>query len=297
MAWRAQLLPFFSPPLAQAIQGLSRAQADALRELRVRVGQPLEWVGLTSPPACGWAADQQAVQRLAQAFLHHSAYARQEEVRRGFLTAPGGHRVGLCGRAVLTDGRMTGLRDVSSLCVRIARAVPGAADWLLPLLFAEGAPQSALLFSAPGLGKTTLLRDAVRQLSDVRGLRVGLVDERGEVAGSVDGVVQLPVGSRTDVLDGCPKAQGMPLLLRAMAPQWLAVDEVGGQGDADALADAARCGVSVLATAHGDTLAQLRRRPALRALWRQGMFARYVRLGPDAAPAGVWDAQGQGLEV
>jgi stage III sporulation protein AA len=304
MPWRASLSAYLPPPLLHMVEALPPGLADRVCELRLRAGRPLEWVLRHGEPGgegvgeTGWIPEARDVALLARSFLEHSAYAHQEELRQGYLTLPGGHRVGLCGRAVLSDGRLTGLTDIASLCVRVARAAPGVADWLLPLLLPAGeAPCGALLFSAPGMGKTTLLRDAVRQLSDLHGRRVGVVDERSEIAGCVRGVPRLDVGRRTDVLDACPKAAGMMLLLRGMAPQWLAVDEIGRAEDADALLEAARCGVPVLATAHAGDFGELLGRPTLRRLAEARAFRRYVELGPLATEAGVWDRDGRPLSA
>ena len=297
MPWRAHLLPYLPPPVAQALRSLSQAEADGLREIRLRAHCPVEWVsapGAKTPPAIPWIPEGEDIARITQSLFEHSAYAHQEDVRLGYLTLRGGHRVGLCGRAMVEGGALTGIRDIRSLCLRIARAIPGAADWLMPLLMPPGEPpRSTLLFSAPGLGKTTLLRDAIRQLSDGCGQRVAVVDERSEIAGCAQGSAQMDVGQRTDVLDACPKATGMMVLLRAMAPQWLAVDEIGRAEDAEALQESALCGVPVLATAHAGSFEALLARPAMRPLLEAGVFAQFVRLASNACPDGVWDGNGR----
>ncbi len=220
-----------------------------------------------------------------------SFYALEEELRRGYITLPGGHRVGLTGRAVLEKGTIRTLKEISSVNIRIARPVPGAAKDLLPRLLDEnGAFCQTLLVSPPRAGKTTLLRDLARMLSEGEGvapLRVGLVDERSELAAMREGVAQLPVGLRTDVLDGCPKAEGLLLLLRSMSPQVLVCDELGRPEDGPALAEAANAGVRVLATAHGRDLAELRRRPVLAGLLDQGCFRRIVVLSRRNGPGTV----------
>jgi len=296
MPWRTHLLPYLPPPIGETLRFLDQGLAETLREIRLRANRPVEWVtapGTEALPPIPWIPSNEDIAQIAQSFLDHSAYAHQEDVRLGYLTLRGGHRVGLCGRAKTEGGKMTGMGDIQSLCLRIARPVPGVADWLMPLLMPPNEPpRSTLLFSAPGLGKTTLLRDAARLLSDRYGQRVGVVDERSEIAGCARGDAQMDVGQRTDVLDACPKAAGLMVLLRAMAPQWLAVDEIGWIEDAEALLESALCGVPVIATAHADSLNGLFARPVMRPLLDAQVFSQFVRLGVNACANGLWDSKG-----
>ena len=188
--------------------------------------------------------------------------------------------MGLCGTAVLENGQMRNLRSLSSVSIRIARQHPGAALPLLSGLMEGGRLCSTLIAAPPGMGKTTLLRDLVRCISDGDGtppLRVGLADERGEVAALYGGVPQLRVGRRTDVIEGCPKAQGAMLLLRAMNPQVLAMDEITAPEDVAALLTAAGCGAVLLATAHGEG-DELTRRPLYRTMLEERIFQRVVSI-------------------
>lgn len=308
-----EVLACLAPALHQPVQAAWQALAGAVEEIRLAVGRPLCLVGPAGDcfvdaggrpvgVAAAYYVTAADLQRSFQLVARGSVYAWEEELRGGFLTLAGGHRVGLCGRAVVEGGRLATLHPVASLNVRIARDVPGAAAPLLPHLLAPGAdgprPCSALLLSPPRGGKTTVLRDLVRQIStgnpalNLAGRRVAVVDERSEIAGCAQGVPQRPLGPRTDVLDACPKAQGMMLLIRAMAPEVLAVDEIGRDEDAAAVLDALHAGVSVIATAHARDLAEARRRPALRRLLRAGAFARAAVLGRrphPGYPCQVWD--------
>ncbi len=236
-----------------------------MTELRLRAGQPAQVESLAGGELRGDPLTAEQVRAAALALSGHSLYAREEELREGYFTIEGGCRIGVCGRmAMQPDGRPQ-LTHIGSVSVRIARAVAGAADGVMPMLYEAGQPVSALILSPPGWGKTTLLRDIARQLSDGTahgpGVPVALADERGELAGCCLGVPTLAVGARTDVMDGCPKRYAIPLLIRAMAPQVIVTDELGHAGDVEAVRDALRCGVRVIASAHaadeGEALARL----------------------------------------
>ena len=172
------------------------------------------------------------LEEILEHICHYSPYAFEEELRRGFVTVAGGHRVGVAGQAILeTDGGIRTLKNISFLNIRVAHQVKGAADRVMPEMYRNGMLRSALIISPPGCGKTTLLRDLIRQISDGnaygRGMTVGVVDERSESAGSFLGRPQNDVGMRTDVLDSCPKDKGMLLLLRSMSPRVVAIGTAG----------------------------------------------------------------------
>lgn len=226
---------------------------EDLTELRLRAGRPVQLVRLSGERLGGEVSAGQVV-LAAQALAGHSLYAREEELREGYFTTEGGCRVGVCGRMTMRDGQPELMTHVGSVCVRVARSVRGAADGVMDALYEAGRPLSALVISPPGLGKTTLLRDIARQMSDGtggrRGARVCIADERGELAGCSMGVPTLDVGRRTDVMDGCSKRAAMRLLLRGMSPEVIVTDELGHAGDREAVMEAVRSGVSVVASAH-----------------------------------------------
>ena len=180
-------------------------------------------------------------------------------IREGFVTAPGGHRIGICGTAAVKNGEIYGINNYSSLTVRIAKEIKTAAEGLENLIHKDGNVDSLLILSPPGGGKTTLLRDLVRRLSD-DGTRVALADERGEIAAVKGGVPTMDVGGCTDIMDMAPRAEAAMFLLRAMNPQVIAMDEISSPREADAVRAVAGCGAAVLATAHGtvETLGRYR---------------------------------------
>ena len=251
---------------------------DALEELRLRRGFPMtallpEGETETDGPPVVEDDLRQVVENATQA----SAHTALDRVRQGFVTLRGGHRIGLCGSVVKREGQIVTLRDISSLSVRVARSVEGQAGELLPQLTEGGAFLSTLILAPPGAGKTTLLRDLVRSLSDGDTgppVRVGVADERGEIAALWQGEPQLRIGRHTDVIDGCSKAEGLSILIRGMNPQVAAVDEITDPADVQAITEAAGCGVALIATAHGAGREDLTRRPVYRSLLDNGIFRR-----------------------
>jgi len=192
---------------------------------------------------------------------------------KGYLTAQGGHRIGICGECVLDQGRMQGIRNPSSVCIRVAKEICGVGQ-------AVDIGESVLIIGPPGSGKTTLLRDLIRRLCRENGESVSVVDERGEIFPQLDGKNCFDSGS-ADILAGCPKPEGIEMVLRSMGPSWIAVDEITAKEDCDALIQAGWCGVRLLATVHAGCVEDLMSRPVYRPLVRSGLFRTGVLLSSD----------------
>ena len=272
------LLPGRLQGAAMSLPLRRKAQAE---ELRLRIGRPMH---ITFPegesPLPQTLVIRSDLEQVLDRATEYSRYAAAETIRRGYVTASGGFRVGLCGTALPGAEGNEGLRDVSSLAIRIPRVHEDTALPVLPELLEDGRPVSTLILSPPGGGKTTLLRDLVRLLSQGTGLcppcRVALVDERGELAAVHRGRPQLEVGCHTDVMDACPKHLAVPMLLRAMTPQVIALDEVALEADVEAVRAAAGCGAVLLSTVHAASREELTARPVGRALLSCGVFRRAV---------------------
>jgi stage III sporulation protein AA len=285
-------LKVIPPKLKTLMETLSETLGPDLEEIRFRVQKPImvKWAGKETmakeqdKPVFIQTPELEAVMSLS---MQGSVYAFEEELRNGFVTLPGGHRLGFCGRAVLDKGQLQGLKQIRFLNLRIAKQIYGCGDTLIPWITEKQKWLSTLIVSPPRWGKTTLIRELVRKASQgdisygLAGTDVSLVDERSEISGCYLGEPQFDMGPRTDVLDGCPKAQGMMLVTRSMAPAIVAADEIGKPEDMEALRHVLLCGVKVLVTVHGAGLNELLARPGLGDIIRQGAFDRIVILqGP-----------------
>lgn len=246
---------------------VDRLGKGTLQELRMRMQAPPE---LLFPEESCWLERPVSREDLNYTINAASRYSpwTAQTAAQGYLTVAGGHRIGLCGEAVVQQGVVTGMKNISSLCIRIARDFPGIAA------SASKMPGSLLILGPPGWGKTTLLRDLIRQLENAE--KIGVVDERGELF--PEGI---PRGNRVDILSGCSKQDGIPMLLRTMGPTCIAVDEITTAEDTGALLQAANCGVRLLATAHGSSVSDLRLRKIYRPLLENAMFAAVLVLKKD----------------
>ncbi len=248
------LLPL---PIQSEIKEITQNGRSSVIEVRLRAGQTSSYrVCLRGTQKERIAkgsiiCDKKIIDECINKFINYSYYAYEDEMKNGYITLRGGHRVGLCGHVVTENGRVRLLRNISSVNIRHAKEYPGIAAKLAPRIVAsDGRIENTLLVSPPRCGKTTLLRDMIRYFSN-QGYIVGVCDERSEIAGMADGLPAFDIGSNTDVMDGCPKAEGMLMLLRSMGPDVIATDEIGKEEDIAAIENALTAGTSLLATIHG----------------------------------------------
>lgn len=278
-AWK-ELLGVIPQRLRQEVDRLGREEA---RELRLRLGSAPELVLDGKRRMLSDTVTREDLNYCVNTASRYSPWAAAT-MARGYLTAPGGHRMGICGQAVIRAGEMTGMRELSSVCIRIARDFPGIAGDLAELT------DSMLILGAPGWGKTTLLRDLIR-LKARKGFQIAVVDEREELFPS-----GLGEKGALDVLTGCPKPLGVDQLLRTMGPEIIAMDEITAREDCEALQTAAWCGVTLLATAHAASLRDFLNRPVYEPLVRKNLFEHLVILHPDKSwhleRSGAWTANG-----
>ena len=261
------------------LPGILRREVDrygknTLQELRLRLGQPPELRTDTGSRWLNFLCTGQDLDYCINAASRYSPWTAGT-ASMGYLTGSGGHRIGICGRAAVRNGTVQGIHPVTSLCLRVARDFPGFSGNACAL------GGSVLILGPPGSGKTTFLRDLIRQKSDRGTGCISVVDEKQEIFPESGGVSCFPAGKHTDIMGGCPKAAGIDAVLRNMGPSVIAVDEITAEQDCEALIRAAWCGVSLIATAHAATLEDLNSRPVYRSLVACGVFEHVIVLRPD----------------
>ena len=220
----------------------------------------------------------------------NSIYAIQNDINNGFVIIRGGHRIGVSGEVVYVDGKIKNIKNICSLNIRVAKQIYGCADKVLKSIIQNGKVNNTLIVSPPGCGKTTLIRDIVRQISNgvpslnFKGKNVSLIDERGEIASVYEGVASLDVGVRTDIMSNVTKSTGMKMMIRSMAPDVIATDEIGKKEDIVAIKEAMLSGVSVIVTMHGDSLQDINKNKDIKELLDMNTFSKIIILSNGKVP-------------
>jgi len=267
---------------------------ENIQEIRMRVNQPLMLTCLGSEyfvtgngelkkeEQNGYQVSKSELMETMEYVANYSMYAFEDELKQGYITIQGGHRIGVAGKTILDGEKIRNIKYISFINVRMSHQIKGCAKKVLPYIIQEKDVSHTLLISPPRCGKTTLLRDLIRVISNgneyCNGLTVGVVDERSEIGGAYLGVPQNDLGIRTDLLDCCPKAAGMMMLVRSMSPKVIAVDEIGDYGDIHAIESVINCGCKLIATVHGSSMEDIKRKPLLQKLVNEKVFERYVIL-------------------
>lgn len=253
---------------------------EKLQEIRLRIEKPLVVMLENKELVIEKKISKEEFMETLEYISNYSLYAFENELKQGFITVEGGHRVGVAGQVLIENGRVKNMKQIASMNIRISHEILECANVLMPYITAQNSICHTLIVSPPCCGKTTMLRDLIRQISDgnswIRGCTVGVVDERSELGACYMGIPQNHLGVRTDVLDCCPKAEGMLMLIRSMGPRVIAVDEIGSEEDIHALEYAMQCGCKMIATVHGSSMEEIRTKPVFERLVKERRFERYI---------------------
>lgn len=313
MEKKDELIHIFSKNIRQILYQV-KVNFEDVQEIRLRVYAPLlmiynnkeYYVGengqLSKSISDAYMIAPNELRETMEHISRYSLYAFEEEIKQGFITIQGGHRIGLAGKTIVEDAGIRTMKFISFMNIRLSHQKKGCASTLLPYIYQQGELLHTLIISPPRCGKTTLLRDLIRQISDGNGVEtgvtVGVVDERSEIGACYQGIPQNELGIRTDVLDCCPKAKGMMMLIRTMAPRVIAVDEIGSREDLEAIEYVMNCGCKLIATVHGTSIEDLKQKPVLRKLVQEKIFERYIILNNHKKIGNIeqiYDSQGNQL--
>ncbi len=244
-------------------------------EIRIRINRPIILKTKNKEIIINRTIKKEEIERIFESICGNSVYAFEEEISNGFITINGGHRVGISGKPLYKNNKIYMIKDISGLNFRIAREVIGFANSIIPKIKINNEFVSTLIISPPGIGKTTLLRDLVRQISN-SGYNVSLIDERSEIASCYKGIPQNDIGDRTDIMDAVYKVDGIKMMVRSMRPDFVATDEIGTDEDAEAIFYAVNCGTKILATAHGNKVEDLYKSKKMKEILECNIFEKIV---------------------
>lgn len=273
------ILPY---SIVSIIQGI--AEINMLQEIRIKINKPLLIQLGNEEYLFNYIATEEDLKSIFQRISNYSIYAFEEDLKQGYITIKGGHRIGICGCCVIQDNMVKTIKDAGSINIRVCREVIGCADKVMPFIIEKGNIKNTIIISPPKCGKTTILRDIARNISDgfkqseLKGKKVCVIDERSEIAACYRGVAQMQVGIRTDVMDNCPKSSGIMMAIRSMSPDVIVCDEIGTGKDIESVILALNCGVNVITTIHGFGIDDLLLRPVFKDITDNLVFNKAVVL-------------------
>lgn len=297
------IFSLFPKRITDFLQNMPSEKWESIEEIRIRIGRNIEISSGRSYELLPLVITEEDAEQLLNTITHFSMYTMEEELKRGYITIEGGHRVGIAGKVILDQGNVKAIIHISSFNIRIAKEKIGCSEQLIPHLYNAGW-ENTLIIGPPQTGKTTILRDLARIISSgcsskyITALKVGIVDERSEITGCVRGVPQLQFGPRVDVLDACPKAEGMMMLIRSMSPDVIIADEIGREEDALSVQEAINAGIKLIISAHGFSIEDVLKRPTIRKIMELEVFNRFVLLRRnvrDGFSFAVYDTNGNPL--
>lgn len=257
---------------------------DLIQEIRIKIGKPIILNLSMGEKVLDYRVTNDDLKYMISKISNYSLYAFEEEIKQGYITLKGGHRVGLAGECVLSRGEVRTIKNISSLNIRICREIIGASNKVMKLISENDRVYNTLIVSPPKCGKTTILRDIAKNLSNgmyqinLKGKKVTIVDERSEIAACYNGIPQMNVGIRTDILDNCLKKSGMIMAIRSLSPEVLICDEIGTEGDLEALNMAFNSGVNIIVTVHGYNIEDIYSRSVFKELIDKCILERIILL-------------------
>lgn len=292
-----RILKYFSKCIQETIQNnIKGEEIEILEEIRVRNNLPLILKIGQTDRILDYKITTEDINYIFQKICENSVYSYQRQIASGYITVQGGHRVGIVGTAVLDQNdKVINFNYISGLNFRISRQIIGCSNQIINEIFnSEGSIYNTLIVSNPGMGKTTLLRDIVRNVSNgiqnrYNGMNVAVIDERGEISATYKGIMQNDLGIRTDVINDIPKYIGMKIAIRSMAPKVLVADEIGNHKDSEAIKYAMCCGVKGIFTAHGESIEDIRKNPELSDLLENKIFQKIINIKNRAGKNYDWD--------
>ena len=268
-----EFLKYFPIKIRQALEEI---EFEKVEEIRIRNGRNIRLKYSTNEKNLDVIVSTEDILRILQAICDNSIYSYQNKIAEGFVTIKGGHRVGICGTAVIENEKVINISHIFSLNFRIAKEVKGCSKELKKIVYENGEIFNTIILSPPGKGKTTILRDLIRELSKEK--NIGIVDERNEICSMYNGVPQKDIGEKVDILENVSKNIGLKMLVRTMAPEIVVADEIGTEDDIKAIHYAISSGVKGIFTAHGNNIEEVKQNPILNKLFEQNLIQKIVFL-------------------